>query len=246
MGDKTAIHWTEKTWNPVVGCHKVSAGCKNCYMFRDQLRYGNDPNIVRRTSDATFYAPDKWKDPALVFTCSWSDWFIEEADQYRDEMWAIVKRNPHLTMQILTKRTERINDCLPSDWGEGYPNVWLGASVENTEAANKRIPQLAFVKARVRFLSCEPLLEGIENLSFHLGLAQKLGKPIHWVIAGGESGPQARPMKPYWATDIRDVCKELGIPFFFKQHGGTKKIDGVWGGDKLDGVQYYQWPERID
>src|SRR6266498_5551388 len=123
MGETTGIAWTQRTWNPWHGCHKVSAGCKNCYMFREKRQYGQDPDVVVR-SKTTFNAPLKWKDSALVFTCSWSDWFIEEADPWRDEAWDVIRRTPHLTYQILTKRIERASSCLPKDWP--LKNVWLG------------------------------------------------------------------------------------------------------------------------
>src|ERR1700761_9152752 len=116
MGETTGIQWTNKSWNPWQGCRKVSAGCKFCYMFREKEKYGqNGSRIVR--SKTTFTAPLKWKDPSLVFTCSWSDFFIEEADEWRQEAWDIIKATPHLTYQILTKRPERIGMCLPADWG---------------------------------------------------------------------------------------------------------------------------------
>ena len=159
MGDKTAISWTEKTWNPWQGCTKVSPGCAHCYMFRDKRKYGQNPEVVVRSKDPTFYAPLKWKEPALVFTCSWSDFFHADADNWREEAWEIIRKTPHLTYQILTKRPERILEHLPSDWGAfGYPNVWLGTSVENQRWAKVRIPLLLQVPAVIRFLSCEPLL----------------------------------------------------------------------------------------
>ncbi|MCO5334929.1 MAG: phage Gp37/Gp68 family protein [Pyrinomonadaceae bacterium] len=108
MSFNSAIEWTDATWNPWHGCHKVSAGCKHCYMFRDKKRFGHDPNVVVRSKDATFYAPLKWKEPRKIFTCSWSDFFIEEADEWRDEAFAIMALTPQHTYQILTKRPERM------------------------------------------------------------------------------------------------------------------------------------------
>src|SRR3990167_11527130 len=108
MSDKTHINWTEATWNPWHGCIKVSPGCKNCYMYREKNRYGQDPAVVVRSKPATFNAPLKWKEPARVFTCSWSDFFIKQADPWRDEAWDIIYQTPHLTYLILTKRPERI------------------------------------------------------------------------------------------------------------------------------------------
>lgn len=209
---KTRISWTNYSWNPWRGCHKISQGCKNCYMFREQKRYGNDPNIVIR-SKTTFNDPLKWKDPAMVFTCSWSDWFIEEADPWRDEAWEITRQTPHLTYQILTKRPENIPSRLPKDWGEGYDNVWLGVSIESY-LKQKRGDILAKIPAQVRFISAEPLLDWI--FTPHLLWNNK----FHWVIVGGESGPGCRSMDLEWARDIRDDCKQFGVSFFMKQLGG--------------------------
>jgi protein gp37 len=164
---KTTIEWTDYTWNPWYGCHKVSEGCKNCYMFREMKWHGKDPNIVQRSK--TFYDPLKWaktwaldKQPIKVFTCSWSDFFIKEADPWRDKAWDIIKRTPNLVYQILTKRPENIETRLPEDWKRGYPNVWLGVSIENQKTANKRLPLLMDTPAVVRFVSCEPLLEYVD------------------------------------------------------------------------------------
>src|SRR5215472_9745754 len=128
MGGATGIEWTDATWNPWMGCRKVSPACAHCYMFSDQRRYGHDPGVIRR-SKTTFDAPLRWPtEEKLVFTCSWSDWFIEDADEWRPEAWEVIRQTPHLTYQILTKRPELIADRLPADWGRGWPNVWLGVS----------------------------------------------------------------------------------------------------------------------
>lgn len=107
MSKKSKIQWTEATWNPIMGCKKISEGCKNCYLYRTEARWGRDASNVRRTSDNTFYAPLKWKEPKVIFTCSMSDFFIEDGDEFRDEMWGIIRRTPYHTYQILTKRPER-------------------------------------------------------------------------------------------------------------------------------------------
>lgn len=169
MGENSTIQWTDKTWNPWHGCTKVSDGCKFCYMYRDKERYGQDPKTVLR-SKTTFNAPLKWTDPAMVFTCSWSDWFITDADEWRPEAWDIIRKTPHLTYQILTKRPENIKERLPADWGKGYPNVWLGVSVENQKAAEDRIFELLSIRAAVRFLSVEPLLGPIKLTNIPTGL----------------------------------------------------------------------------
>lgn len=224
---KTTISWTNYSWNPWRGCHKISQGCKNCYMFREQKRYGNDPNVVVR-SKTTFKAPLKWKDPAMVFTCSWSDWFIEEADPWRDEAWDIIRRTPRLTYQILTKRPERIPYCLPDDF---FPrNVWWGISAEDQVTLDERWGILDSVLhyrvPPIMFISAEPLLGHLDLTDYFT--EDDLGDEEHdwwtrvpdWVIVGGESGPNCRPMDPQWARDIKDDCKKFGVAFFMKQLGG--------------------------
>jgi len=231
MGSKTGIEWADMTWNPWMGCHKVSQGCKNCYMFREQAQYGHDPNIVRR-SKTTFNAPLKWPESAKVFTCSWSDFFIEEADPWRDEAWDIIRKTPHLTYQILTKRPENIPDMVPEDWGTGWPNVWLGVSAEDQANADKRIPLLLDMPAAIKFVSAEPLLgpimlwSGLPNPT-EIGNYQMLIDVLDWIIVGGESGPNCRPMNPDWARSIRDQCKEAGVAFFMKQMGGWPNKHGI-------------------
>lgn len=214
---KTTISWTDYSWNPWRGCHKVSQGCKNCYMFREQKRYGNDPNVVIR-SKTTFKDPLKWKDPAMVFTCSWSDFFIEEADEWRDEAWEIIRRTPHLTYQILTKRPENILSRLPDDWGDGWANVWLGVSAEDQENANRRIPLLIQIPATIHFVSCEPLLGSID-LNSTMG---QMEASRFWTIVGGESGPNFRSLKIEWVRDIFEQCQEHAMPLFVKQDSGPK------------------------
>lgn len=245
MGDKTRISWTDKTWNPWRGCHKVSAGCKHCYMFRDQQRYGRDPNTVVR-SKTTFNDPLKWRQPAKVFTCSWSDFFIAEADAWRPEAWGIIKRTPHLTYQILTKRPERIRDHLPIDWGDGYPNVWLGVTCEDQGMADKRIPILLTIPAKVHWLSIEPLLGPIDlnkesDLS-PMDCSAEWLEYIDWVIVGGESGPGFRPMSTFDARVLLNQCQSAGIPFWFKQTSGTRPGTQP----ELLGQLYHQFPKVND
>lgn len=205
---------------------------------------GKDFSEIRRASDSTFYAPLKWTEARMIFTCSISDFFIKEADDYRDEIWEVIRKTPQHTYQILTKRPERIQDCLPEDWGaHGWPNVWLGVSVE-TQAYDFRIAQLIDIPAQIHFLSCEPLL-GPLTLDFDPSYYWFGG--IDWVIVGGESGPKARPMKEDWALDILDQCRRTNTPFFFKQAGGkTKcKCHGAWGCRLLDGRTYDEMPQIL-
>lgn len=233
MGDKTGIEWTNHTWNPWQGCHKISAGCAHCYMFREKERYGQEPNVVVRSAWGTFRRPLTWHEPGLVFTCSWSDFFIEEADPWRPEAWAIIQQTPHLTYQVLTKRPERIDEHLPSDWGKGWPNVWLGVTIESA-ATIERVMYLRDTPAVLRFVSYEPALGPVEFRPYlkHSGLG--------WLIAGCESGPQARLTHPDWLRSARDGCQENSVPFFLKQ----MQIDGrLVKMPELDGRVWDQMPE---
>lgn len=267
MGERSVIEWTDSTWNPWRGCDKVSPGCADCYMFRDQLRYGHDPEVVTRCADGSFYAPvrsRKWaaererciaeRGRHLVFTCSWSDWFHEDADAWREEAWEIVRATPRSTYQILTKRPENIADRLPADWGEGYPNVWLGVSIENRRYVH-RAELLRAVPAAVRFISAEPLLGPLVATGgffargpggqYHPDWPDGYIGPdlalagIDWLITGGESGPQHRFFKPWWATDLRDACDREGVAFFHKQNGGPRPSSN---GRLLDGRTYDEFP----
>jgi protein gp37 len=218
MSAGTHIEWTDATYNPWRGCDKVSPGCAHCYMFTAQRRYGKDPTMVVRAADATFFAPvraRKWRElptGALVFTCSWSDWFHEVADPWRDEAWEVLRQRPDLRWQVLTKRPERIADHLPPDWGDGWPNVWLGVSIENRRFV-ARADVLRAVPAMVRFISAEPLLGPLDGLDL---------RDIDWLIVGGESGPRRRSMRLAWARELRDACRCSGVAYFLKQLGGAR------------------------
>lgn len=213
MGDKTEIAWTQKTWNPWHGCHKISPGCAHCYMFTEKKQYGQDPNVVVR-SKTTFNAPLKWKEPSLVFTCSWSDWFIEEADQWRGDAYDIIRRTAHV-YQILTKRSDRIGGTTLPDMYEAWTDrIWWGVSVEDRKYGLPRIDALRRnVSSPNRFLSIEPLLE-------HLGDLDLTG--IAWVIVGGESGPQRRELDLDAAIAVVEACAIQGVPCFVKQDSGFK------------------------
>ena len=205
MGKDTKIQWTDATWNCWHGCKKVSPGCKYCYMFRDKERFKQDPTEVIRSA-GNFNAPLKWKEPKLIFTCSWSDFFIEEADEWREEAWEIIRNTPHHTYQILTKRPERIAQCLPDDWGVGYKNVWLGVSIENQLEMPQRLMELAAIKAKVRFLSIEPMI-GSVTFNYSSIARDLFTKRIDWVIVGGESGNDSglfryRLCNPLWIKNL--------------------------------------------
>lgn len=216
MAYKSEIQWTNATVNFWTGCKKVSKGCKFCYMYRDKERYGQDPTTVLRVSDKTFYAATKWPDPKLIFTCSWSDFFIQEADEWRADAWKVIKDTPHHTWQILTKRPERILQFLPADWGEGYPNVWIGVSVEDMPAYEERVPILKTIPAKVKFLSVEPLIGQVTVLP--------TDNWIDWVIVGGESGNENgkytyRKCNMEWISVVIYACIAWNIPIFVKQFG---------------------------
>jgi len=206
-------------------------------MYREKKRYGQDPTVVVRSAKQTFNLPLKHKEPHCWFTCSWSDFLNPEADEWRPEAWDIMRRTPQHLYLVLTKLPGRFTQCLPLDWGQGYPNVWLGTTIED-ERYLRRVLGLIEAPAVRRFLSLEPLLSAI-----YFGRALNK-KAIQWVITGGESDPTApRPMELEWVRDIHNQCKEAGIAHFHKQHGGSKKIDGVWGGHKIDGQSWHEFPE---
>ena len=209
MSEHSHIGWTDGTWNPWYGCTKISPGCKFCYMYRELLRYGRDPFTVQH-SKTTFKDPLKWKERRMVFTCSWSDFFIEQADEWRPEAWEIILGTPH-TYQILTKRPALIFDRLPSFWDAIKHRVWLGVSVESPEY-RWRMDVLREVDADVRFVSLEPLLEAISHLAL---------TGFHWGIVGGESGSD-RPCEVEWITEIVDQFRVCDVPIFVKQDSGAK------------------------
>ena len=221
MAKNTGIQWTDHTWNPWQGCRKVSPGCANCYMYRDKYRFKQDPTVVVRSSKATFSAPMKWKEPAKVFVCSWSDFFIEDADGWRDEAWEVMCKTPHLTYLLLTKRPENMASRLPADWP--LKNVWLGVTTENEDMLHNRVPILLKTPAALRFISAEPLLSKID-LTAYLNREDMETSPLDWIICGGESGPNPRPMDAEWAIDIKRQCEQTNTPFFFKQMSGRVEI----------------------
>jgi protein gp37 len=219
-GQTTGIQWTNATINFWQGCKKVSPGCKYCYMYRDKTeKYGGDPTDVKKVSQFTIDSKlAELTKPSLIFTCSWSDFFIKEADGWREWAWDIIRRHPQHEWQILTKRPERIKECLPSDWGDGWDNVWLGVSIETSEFMN-RAYILSEVPAKIRFISAEPLLERLD-FSKEVGLIPN----IHWVIPGGESGNEEgqykyRECEVEWIEKIIQDFKNTPVKVFVKQLG---------------------------
>ena len=235
MAQKSSIEWTDSTWNPVTGCTKISSGCKNCYAERmahrlyemGQFRYRNKFQLTLQ--EDIIEAPLKWRKPRVVFVNSMSDLFHKDIPlSFIKKVFHTMNVAQHHVFQVLTKRSQRLKELAPElNWS---PNIWMGVSVEDQNVVN-RIDDLRDVPARIRFLSIEPLIGPITNI----GLSG-----INWVIVGGESGPKARPMNPEWARNIRDLCVEKNVQFFFKQWGGVNKKKT---GRKLDGEFWNQRPE---
>lgn len=201
-------------------------------MYREKKRYGQDPTVVVRSKNRTFRSPLRWKDGRMIFVCSWSDFFHKDADEWRPEAWEIIRATPHHTYQIPTKRTERILPNLPRDWGDGWPHVWLGASVESQEYIH-RVDELLPVPASLHFLSIEPILGPVRLFGFGSPTWGKIPPNafLDWVIVGDESGPDRREADLDWIRSLRDQCQAARVPFFFKQWRGTEmpELDGkVW------------------
>ncbi|MBE0418324.1 MAG: phage Gp37/Gp68 family protein [Coriobacteriia bacterium] len=233
----TSIEWTEVTWNPVTGCSKVSPGCLNCYAERmaKRLQAMGQPNyrdgFAVRTHERMLDLPSKWAKPRMVFVNSMGDLFHEEVPvEFIRRVFQVMESTPHHTYQLLTKRADRLAAVYPLvSWPQ---NVWMGVTVEDNQRLT-RVEQLREVPSTVRFLSLEPLLGPLPDLRLD-GIA--------WVIAGGESGPGARPMKPDWVVEIRDRCVDAGVPFFFKQWGGVRKKAG---GRELENRVWSQMPSAV-
>ena len=245
MATGSKIEWTETTWNPVTGCNKISAGCDNCYALTlskrlkamGSAKYQNDgdprtsgPGFAVTTHESSLMEPFKWRGERLVFVNSMSDLFHAKVPlSFIRDVFAVMAATPQHTYQILTKRSHRLARIAEQlDWPG---NVWMGVSVENAKALI-RVEDLREVPAAVRFLSCEPLIGSLAGLNL---------KGIDWVIAGGESGPNYRPVDVNWIREIRDTCTAADVAFFFKQWGGrTAKAQGRM----LDGTVWDQMPAR--
>jgi protein gp37 len=207
-------------------------------MYRIKEKNGQSGSIVSKASDSKFYEALFWKDPSMIFTCSMSDFFIEEADKWRDEAWDVIRRTPQHIWQILTKRPERITKCLPSDWGNGWENVWLGTSIEKQKYMHRALT-LSNIPAKVRFISAEPLLEEIDFLE-KIDDVQVINS-IRWIILGGETGNdwgkfRYRPSEVEWYEKaIKDLRTVPNMAIFVKQMGchlrNTLKLKHYHGGD---------------
>lgn len=219
MEQKTII------WNPWHGCRKYSEGCERCYVYRRDESIGKDASEVVRTG--AFDLPVQvvrnrgYRVPsdAFVYCCMTSDFFLEEADRWREEIWRMIRHRRDVTFCIITKRIERAHLCLPSDWGEGYENVILVCTVESQRQADVRLPIFKDFPARRKRITCEPLLTRID-------LSPYLLFGIEQVVAGGESGFDARPCQYNWVLALRAQCIRANVPFYFKQTGANFVKDG--------------------
>jgi protein gp37 len=237
VSDRSAIEWTDATWNPVTGCTKISPGCKHCYAETFAERWRGIPGHPYEQGFDLKMWPDRlrlplsWKKPRMIFVNSMSDLFHERVPvAFVEDVFAVMAEASWHTFQVLTKRADRLAELAPVlSWP---PNVWMGVSVE-TERYLWRVDRLRTVAAAVRFLSIEPLLGPIGKIDLDR---------IDWVIAGGESGAGARPMDPAWVRTIRDLCRRSGVPFFFKQWGGVQKGKA---GRTLDGRTWDEMPAGV-
>jgi protein gp37 len=243
MASRSAIEWTEVTWNPTTGCDRISPGCDHCYALTlarrlkamGQPKYQNDgdprtsgPGFRITVHASALVQPYTWPGRRVVFVNSMSDLFHARVPlSFVRQVFGVIADTPQHTYQVLTKRSSRLRRVAASmDWP---PNLWMGVSVEDA-AQLRRVDDLRSVPAGIRFLSCEPLLGPLDGLDL---------AGIGWVIAGGESGPGHRPVDPAWVTGIRDRCAAGQVPFFFKQWGGRTPKDG---GRELDGSTWSQMP----
>lgn len=262
MAETTAISWADATFNPWEGCTRISAACDNCYAADRAHRFGNDhlwAGELRRTSAAYWKQPIKWNreaaaegKPRRVFCASLADVFDNQAPQaWRDDLWALIEATPWLTWMLLTKRPQKIVGMVPPRWLIEPPkNVWYGATIENRDALRQRLHHLREVPAALRFISAEPLLESIAGEE----LQNALGHPhlaclgfVGLVIAGGESGPKARPSHPDWFRGLLNLCASEGAMFHFKQWGEWVPLssqDGFWPHDKASACRLLPTGER--
>ena len=215
----------EVNWNPWHGCHKLSAGCLNCYVYRSDARHARDSSIVEKTND--FYLPVahardggyKVKPGSLVWTCFTSDFLVPDADGWREEAWRMMRTRSDCAFLFITKRIDRFAACIPGDWGAGYPNVTIMCTVENQQMADYRLPIYLAAPIAHKAIACEPLLSDID-------LAQYLTGDVERVVAGGESGDSARTCEYDWVLHLREQCLSAGVAFWFKQTGANFVKDG--------------------
>jgi len=276
----TKIEWTNETWNPIIGCSKISEGCQNCYAekmaFRlthmphtdyysfvlddnkeddtEKFKYVPEWNGRTHFVESALQKPLKWKKPRMIFACSMGDLFHESVPfEWIDRVFETIVLNPQHTFQILTKRPERMLEYFKQIAFRVPINAWLGVTVENQEQLIKRVPKLLSIPAAKRFVSCEPLLSGLDFYGMQMGnelynclngvgdistsLTGLTGDKLDWVIVGGETGPKARKLQTSWVLNIKNQCKDAGVPFFFKSWGKLKK------GSEIAGKEHKQLPK---
>lgn len=241
MADGSAIEWTDATWNPVTGCTKITAGCDNCYAARFSERFRGVPGHPFEMGFDLTLRPERldqpraWKRPRMIFVNSMSDLFHKEVPrEFIDRVFDTMESSDWHVFQVLTKRSSLMRDYLRRRYGSKLApsHIWFGVSVESSDCS-VRIKHLRQAPASVRFISAEPLIGPIGGVDLD---------GIHWVIAGGESGPGARPMHIDWAREVRDLCRTQDIAFFFKQWGGIRPKSG---GRSLDGREWNELPMTI-
>jgi protein gp37 len=270
MSEKTLISWADKTFNPWIGCARVSPGCRFCYAERGQVRWGHT-GLWRKSGPRRMLSEQYWRQPvkwnreaqaagvqARVFCASLADVFDAHPDlaEPRARLWALIKDTPWLIWMLLTKRPENVAGMVPLSWHSGgWPaNVWLGCSAEDQTRLDGRKSLLCEHPATVRFLSCEPLLAPLDlglnpgglwvppdGQGFVPGEVAPAPPGVDWVIAGGESGPRARPTEAWWLVSLQAQCAEAGVPFHLKQAG--QPLARIWGCQSLTGADPAEWPE---
>lgn len=225
----TKIEWTERTWNPVTGCSKISEGCVHCYaeiMARRLCAMGNEKYVNGFTPTLhadVLYEPMKWRTPSTIFVCSMGDLFHPSVPvDFIDKVMTVIRNTPQHTYQILTKRAEQMADYFSAH--QVPSNAWIGVTVE-VARTKSRIDCIRHIKAPIHFISCEPLLDDVGKLDL---------QGVDWIIIGGESGVSARPMKEEWVLNIKHQAEALHIPVFFKQWG-TWGADGIRRNKKANG-----------
>ena len=224
MEENTDIY---ENWNPWHGCTKVSPGCKYCYVYRQDEKYGNEVSSSKCRKTGNFYLPIKrkrdksWKIESgkVVFTCFTSDFLLSDADEWRKDCWQMMKQRSDLWFYFFTKRIDRFMECIPDDWGDGYDNVLVGCTVENQEMADYRLPIFKSLPIKHKSIIVAPLIGPVD-------LSVYLDNNIQEVSVGGESGHQARPCDYDWILSIREQCIKANIPFHFHQTGALFIKDG--------------------
>lgn len=223
---RNAIESKSKMWNLWHGCHKLSAGCAHCYVYRSDSKRGIDSSVITKTKSFDLPIQKKrngeYRIPSgsLVYTCFTSDFFLEDADVWRTEAWEMIRTRSDLRFTMITKRIDRLHISLPEDWGNGYENVTICCTIENQDKADYRLPIYKAAPIKHKTIICEPLLERVDLARYDIG------SWVEQVVAGGESGYDARPCDFDWIMELRNLCVEQNVSFWFKQTGAKFIKDG--------------------